>query len=36
VAAVHGASFEPAPPPPGFQTCYRISFGTAEPAAAGD
>lgn len=36
VAAVHGASFAATAPPPGFQTCYRISFGTAEPAAAGD
>lgn len=36
VAAVHGARFEASPPPPGFSSCYRISFGPgAAPAAAG-
>ncbi|MEF7615816.1 histidine kinase dimerization/phospho-acceptor domain-containing protein [Aquincola sp. MAHUQ-54] len=26
VAALHGATFGPAPPPPGFATCYRLTF----------
>lgn len=26
IAAIHNARFEPAPPPVGFTTCYRISF----------
>lgn len=39
VAAIHDARFERVPPPPGFSTCYRLSFPPLpqlpeEPAAA--
>ncbi len=31
IAAIHGAVFEPVPPPQGFTCCYRIAFGAQEP-----
>jgi two-component system sensor histidine kinase QseC len=33
VAAIHGARFKAVPPPPGFDHCYQLQFGT--PAGAG-